>query len=106
MIEFKILDEAKQQFSAYIGTRRVTFLLWYSYITNRWSLDLSIDDQPVLHGRRVVTGRNLLAPFRFNIGIVFAMSDTGAEPGRTELPLGLVRLYHASQEELDATVSS
>ena len=105
MIEFKITNEARQRFSVQIVGRRVTFTLWYSGVMDRWSLDLAIDNEPVLHGRRVVVDRDLLAPFRYNIGVVFAFSEGGEPPGRDQLPLGLVRLYHTTQGEIDdATV--
>lgn len=106
MIEFRILNEPKQKFSVLIGQRRVTFTLWYSQTSDRWSMDLAIDDAPVLHGRRIVTGVDLLAPFNLDIGIIFAWSDTGVPPGRDALPLGLVKLYHTTQEEVDAAVAA
>jgi hypothetical protein len=106
MIEFKIVDEPKQKFSLVLNGRRVTFLLWYSRISGRWSFDLSIDNGPVIRGRRIVTGVDLLAPFNLGIGILFAFSETGAEPTRENLPLGIVKLYHTTQEEVDAAVAA
>lgn len=107
MIEFRILDEPRQKFSVVLNRRRVTFELWYNVTTQRWSMDLAIDGAPVLHGRRIVTGVDLLAPFSFGIGILFAWPEvTGAVPDRQALPLGTVRLYHTTQEEVDASVAA
>lgn len=100
---FTITNHADQRFGTIINNQRVTFRIWYSATTDRWSFDLSLDDEPVLYGRRIVTGIDLLAPFDYNIGVVFAASVTdGAEPGRNELPSGEVRLYQISEEEIEA----
>lgn len=104
MIEFPIIDEADQSFSTILNNRRVTIRLRYNTTTDRWSFDLSIDDVPVLHGKRVVTGIDLLEPFNFDIGVLFSLPATGdtAVPDRTNLPTGVVRLYHAEEAELEA----
>lgn len=107
MIEFRILDEPRQKFSVLLNRRRVTFELWYSLVSKRWSMDLAIDGAPVIHGRRIVTGVDLLAPFNLNIGIVFAAPEVpGAVPDRAGLPQGTVKLYHTTQEEVDAAVAA
>jgi hypothetical protein len=105
MIEFRILDEPKQKFSTVLNNRRVTFQIWYSVTTQRWSMDLAIDGAPVLHGRKIVTGVDLLAAFSFGIGVIFALSEVrDSIPDRSGLPLGTVKLYHTTQEEIDASV--
>lgn len=107
MIQFRILDEPRQKFSVLLNRRRVTFELWYSLTSDRWSMDLAIDGAPVVHGRRIVTGVDLLAPFNLGIGILFAAPEVrGAVPDRRSLPLGEVRLYHTTQEEIDASVAA
>lgn len=103
MIVFKIVDVADQQFSAVLNNRRVTIRLRWNLTSGRWSFDMSIDDVPVLHGRRIVTGIDLLAAFNFGIGAIFSLpAVAGAEPNRDNLPNGNVRLYHATQAEIDA----
>jgi len=103
MIEFTVADAADQQFSAILNNRRVTLRLRYNVTTDRWSLDLSLDDQPVLQGRRIVTGVDLLAPFDFGIGAIFAYpAAEGQIPDRSGLPSGRVRLYHATPAEIEA----
>lgn len=102
MKEFPILDVADQQFGAILNGRRTTIRVRYNVTSDRWSFDLSIDDEPVLHGRRIVTGVDLLAPFDFGIGLIFALATPGNEdvgPDRAAFPAGTVRLYHATEAE-------
>lgn len=104
MIEFPVIDAADQQFGAYLNRRRVTFRLRYNPTSDRWSFDLSLDDQPVLHGRRITTGVDLLAPYNLGIGRLYALApgpNAQIEPDRRALPDGLVRLYHMSDEEVE-----
>jgi len=106
VIEFPILDEPDQMFGAVLNRRRVSLRLRYNGVSDRWSFDLSIDNLPVLSGRRIVTGVDLLQPYRFDIGVMFAAPVTdGAEPNRTDLPAGLVRLYSATDEEVEAATA-
>ncbi len=101
-VEFKIIDAADQQFSAVLGRKRTTIRIRYNPSNNRWSLNVSIDDKPVLHGRKIVTGINLMAPFDFDVGLIFAgpeREDFYPEPGRTELIGGIVKLCHMTEED-------
>ncbi|CAN7388498.1 phage baseplate plug family protein [Neorhizobium sp. LjRoot104] len=100
---FRITDHADQQFGTIINGRRVTVRLRYNQSNDRWSFDLSIDDQPVLHGRRIVTGIDLLAPFNLGLGLIVAATVTpGAAPDRAALPAGEVRVYHLTDAEAEA----
>lgn len=101
---FNIIDASDQQFGTVINNRRVTIRLRYNVTTDRWSFDLSIDDLPVLHGRRVVTGVDLLAAYDFGLGMIFAYSATGEQPDRDALPAGTVQLFQANQSELEAAL--
>lgn len=107
MIEFEVTDAADQQFAAVLQNRRVTIRLRYNVSLDRWSMDVAIDDLPVLHGRRIVTGIDLLAPFGLGIGAIFAMADKpGAVPDRDSLPRGMVKLYHASEAEIEEAIKA
>jgi TM2 domain-containing membrane protein YozV len=107
MIEFTIADEPDQNFSIVLGGRRVTIRLWYAVFNDRWSADIAIDGEPKLYGRKIVAGVDLLAAFNLGIGVIFANIETGsASPGRDQLVGGLVKIYHATQEEIDASISS
>jgi hypothetical protein len=98
MIEFKITNSPDQQFSAILDNKRVTLRLRFNTVDNRWSFDLALDDEPILYGRKIVTGVDLLNSFDFGIGILFCLADAdnNIEPGRIELPNRLVKLYHNS----------
>ena len=103
MTRFEIIDAADQQFSAILNNRRVTIRLRWNAFVTRWMFDLAIDDVPVINGRRVVSGLDLLAPFKLGIGVIFAAPVTGGtQPDRQALPKGTVRLYHATQAEIAA----
>lgn len=103
MIVFTIADEADQQFATILNGRRVTIRLRYNVTVNRWSFDLSIDDLPVLHGRRIVTGIDLLEPFQFGIGtLIAAPIKPGSLPDRDDLPNGNVKIFHATEAEIEA----
>lgn len=97
---FNITNHPDQQFGVIINNRRVTVRLRYSAVTNRWSFDLSLDDVPVLYGRRIVTGIDLIAPFDFGIGMLFSGGNTDAiVPDRNTLPAGEVIFFQVSEEE-------
>ncbi len=97
MIEFNITQAPDQQFGVVLNGRRVTIRLRYNPTSDRWTFDLAIDDEPVLMGRCIVTGVDLLDSFDFGIGAIFALSETTDDilPTRNNLPAGLVKLYHA-----------
>lgn len=107
MIQLEILDESKQKFSLILNNQRVTIQLWYSQLKDRWSFDLALDGEWVITGRRIVMGVDMLAPFQLGLGVLFCAPEMpGAVPDRNSLPRGLVRLYHATQDEVDAAISA
>lgn len=104
MISFRITDNADQKFSKILNNRRVTFRLRFNHTSGRWSMDLAIDGDYVLHGRRIVPNVDLIEPFKFGIGVIFAYSHNGDQPGRQELVDGRVKIYQASEAEKNAVV--
>ncbi|TBZ81425.1 phage baseplate plug family protein [Rhizobium leguminosarum] len=104
---FNVVDYADQQFGTIINGRRVTIRLRYNASSDRWSFDLSIDNLPVLTGRRVVTGVDLLAPFDLGLGAICAYAVTpGAVPDRAALPAGTVLVVQVSEDEIAAAVAA
>ena len=96
MNRFNIRDHADQQFGTIINGRRVSA---FGAIGD----SVSIDDQPVLHGRKIVTGVDLLAPFQFGLGVIFAASPAAdIAPTLDALVGGSVRLFSASEAEVEA----
>jgi hypothetical protein len=107
MQRFEVIDSADQQFGAVIDNQRVTIRLRYNPTGGCWSFDLSIDDTPVLHGRRIVLFTDLLAPFDFGVGSIFALPTREGETlDRQTLPAGTVRLYHATAAEIEAALAA
>ncbi len=106
MIRFTVTNDADQKFSTIVNNRRVTIRLWYANFNDRWSADISIDGEPVLHGRKIVTGVDLLGTFDFGIGVIFAHSAMGENANRNNLPDGIVRIYHTTREEINAAISA
>lgn len=106
MIEFTVKSHANQEFSTVMNNRRVTIRLWYSKVSDRWSMDISIDGEPVLTGVRVSPGVDMLEAFDFKIGAIFAISEKGDAADRDALPEGRVKLYHASKDEISEAVAS
>lgn len=94
--ELPIIDAPSQAFTTTLSGRRCDFVVNYSTWSNRWAFDLDIDGVRVLSGRKIVMGVDLIQPFGLGIGSIVAApwGDDPAEPGRTELPSGRVRLFH------------
>lgn len=106
MIVFKFTTDPDQKFAMVLNNRRVSFRFRYNVYTDRWSFDLSIDDLPVLTGRRVTLGSDMLGAFTFDIGVLFAVAVVpGAVADRVQLPNGSVRMFHLTQAEIDAAIS-
>lgn len=106
MIEFNLSDDTDQKFSTTLNGQRVSIRIRYNPTNDRWSFDLSLDGNAVLHGRKIIPGTDLLKAYNFGIGAMFAFSDKGSIPNRDNLPLGLVKLYHTTEDEINAAISS
>lgn len=102
--ELPIIEAPSQSFTTTLSGRRCDFVVNYSTWANRWSFDLDVDGVRVLSGRRIVTGVDLVKQFALGIGNLIAApwGDSTAEPGRTELPSGRVRLFHFDPDEVAA----
>ncbi|CTQ67109.1 phage baseplate plug family protein [Roseibium alexandrii] len=104
MIRIFLTDNPRQQLSVLMGQRRTTLVVWYSDFTKRWSFDLAVDDAPVLTGRRIVAGVDLLKPFDLGLGVLFV--DAAENPSRNSFIEGTAKLYHATQAEIDAALAA
>lgn len=105
MKKYRLSDSADQKFSTIISRRRVTLRVRYNHTSERWSFDLALDGDYILHGRRIVLNTDLIGPFDFGIGALFAYSDNRDSPSRHELVDGRVCIFHATKEELNNEVA-
>jgi len=102
--EIPIIEAPSQAFTTTLAGRRCDFVVNYTTWGGRWSFNLDVDGVRVLSGRRIVLGVDLVQPFALGIGSLIAApwGDDTAEPGRTELPSGRVRLFHFDPLEVAA----
>lgn len=107
MIQFTITSDPDQKFSTVLSNKRVSFRFRFNTLIQRWAFDLALDDVPVITGRRVVTGVDLIEPFNLDIGKLFAVENVpGAVADRLGLPNGSVRLYQVTDAEYDDAISA
>ena len=109
MLEFKFSDSADQKLSVILNQRRVTLRFRENAQTDRLSLDVSIDGDPVMHGRKMLSGSNLLHPLnnQYNLGRLFVYSPWD-DPTLQAFVTGAVKLYYLTEEEvadIDAAVA-
>jgi hypothetical protein len=99
LTEIPIIDAPWQTFAATLNNSRFFFTLFWNEQAGRWSFDLTINDEFVLAGRRIVTGINLLHPFNFGQGILVAHDPSGkdSQPDYANLATGVVVLYHEGE---------
>jgi len=102
MIELKILDVPKQTFSLMLNERSVRFDVLYNTISDRWTIDLWIDDELKLSGRKIVTGCDLVYAFNLGIGQIIAIDPSAKDlmPDRDNLPSGAVVLLQSTRTEM------
>jgi len=99
MQQIAIANEADQQFGLVLNNTRITMRVRYSSTSDRWNYDLSIDDLPILHGRRLVSGVDLLEQFNLGLGsLVLFDVKAGTDPDRRALPDGSVGLFYIPPE--------
>jgi hypothetical protein len=90
-----------QAVSLIMGAQRVTLRLWYNVTTERWNLDLSRDGAPVLTGKRMPLGTDVLAAHGLGMGALLFHSDKpGAVADYESVVSGAVQLIHVEPEEL------
>jgi len=106
MQEFTFSADPDQKFSAVMNGKRTTLRFWWNHLNDRWSFDLYLDDAPVLNARRVVGGVDLLEPFGFDLGKLFAWAPGGDAPDRFALSDGRVRLIHMTDTEFEGLVNA
>ncbi|MCO5164661.1 MAG: hypothetical protein M9939_26585 [Mesorhizobium sp.] len=94
--QLSIIDAPGQVFSTVVDGRKVTIRLRYNVQAERFAMDLAIDETDVLKGRKVVAEIDLLAPFDFGIGSIFAadVDRKWRPPTLANFVNGAVKLFH------------
>lgn len=92
--------EADQRFSVTMVGQRVSLRLRYNTLIDRWSVSVSIDDEPLLDGRRMTLNRNAFVGVLDNLGSLFLYSETVVDPNFDNVSDGTVKLYHADPDEV------
>ncbi|PHP66554.1 hypothetical protein CSC94_12760 [Zhengella mangrovi] len=100
MRQFTIIDAADQRFDTLINGKRVSIRLRYNVSTDRWTMDLAVSSTPVLEGRKIVPGVDLLGAFDLGLGIIFVSGE--AAPRYSDLINGTAILYHADDADVAA----
>lgn len=97
--EIPVIDAPSQRLSTFLSDRRIDLALDFNETTGRWTLGVAVDGTVVERGRRIVLGINLFRDLGAEYGELRAVDwgGTGAQPGRTELPSGTVRLIHRAE---------
>ncbi len=93
---------ASQRFSVpNTGQERMVFHFKYITLVDRWMFDLTLDDEAVILGQKVVLNVNLFAPYGLGIGALFAydVEEKNNRAGYNEIASGAVRLYHMTELE-------
>lgn len=94
--EIDVNGDPGQVFSLVVDGQKISLRLRYNTSSERFSMDLAIDETPRLTGRKVVTNVDLLKPFDLGIGAIFAAAPDGSPvpPTIEAFADRKVRLYH------------
>lgn len=96
-----------QRLSVIVDGRRSTFRFRFNAWAQRWHFDMALDDQPVIYGRRVVSGRNLI-PGVVLPGKLFAYvyAGNGSQPGLGDFASGAADLFYVGEAELETALAA
>lgn len=96
-----VTADYNQAVSFIANGQRVTLRLLYSVTTERWSFDLSQDDEPIVEGKRLLCGTDALAAHDLGLGaLLFYPTVAGLEPNFANVTTGRVELIHVEPDEL------
>ena len=100
IVVLPVIASTNQAMSTIIDNRLIEFRFWYNPTSDRWSVDVAIDDEYVLYGRRMVTGVDILAPFRLGIGAIYLEGPSEHdEPNRANILNNFVKIYSVTDDE-------
>lgn len=95
LYELPVSGQPGQVFSTVTNGQKITIRLRYNTVTERFSMDLSIDEVAVLTGVKLVSNIDFLEPFDLGIGKLFVAGVRDAEtaPTLSAFAEGRVKLY-------------
>jgi len=95
--EFSVLDAPSQSADVTMNGRRINILLNYNALYDYWTLNLYEEGRPLVVGRKLVLGVDLIERYNLGIGKIICYHVTSKvvreEPNRVNLPNGDVKLY-------------
>lgn len=102
-----VIDAPSQELSVTIGNTRLRLRLNYSYMQDRWTMDIFKETTLLLAGRKLLGGFDLVRSFGFGIGAFIIVDErpNRQEPNRVNFPSGSVKLYHIPDGEKYAVAS-
>lgn len=98
--EIEVLDHPDQEFLIRLGNKDIRIKLLFNPSSNRWTMDIWINENLALCGRKIITGIDIIARYELEIGHIYAI-DTRASPAQPErysFTSGDVRLVHSDKE--------
>jgi hypothetical protein len=100
----------RERLTTTIEGRTISLRVRYSSESESWFLDLAetqpgTEETPLLSGRRITLGNDLLGSLDLRLGALYAIDTTGAgvDPGAGDLG-SRVLIYHLTEAELAAGV--
>lgn len=102
MLRLPVSNLPKQSFSFAVDGTTYGITLLYNTIDSNWFMDFAVNDKPLITGRRVVHGVNLVNGYQGCI--IFALNASGNDTPITydSLIAGNTRLYYTTLAELAA----
>lgn len=98
----------RERITTSIEGRTISMRIRYSSESEAWHLDLAetqpgTDETPLLSGRRITLGNDLLRGLSLGLGALYAIDTTGSgvDPGAGDLG-SRVQIYHLTDAELEA----
>ena len=107
MLEFEFSDTPDQKVAIKLESQRVSFRFRKNRTLDRVTMDVSIDGAPVLQGRKLIAGTNLLKVLSqtYGLGLLFIYSPKNLIPTLDNLVSGQAKLYYMTLEEFNAAVA-
>ncbi len=105
IVELHLIDEPYQRIKTAMNGQIVELYFKYNTQTDHWTLDVYKDGKPLLSGRKLVLGIDLLGRYNFGLGSLvcshITSKETVSEPNRYNLVNGDVRVFTVWKEDVE-----